>query len=152
LNRIGAPRLCTEVVRPLVENHLWHHSTQELPAANVVRRLAQRLAPATIADLCLVLRADHLGRPPLVKPETETRIGHLETVARELALADAAPRPIILGRHLIRLGQQPGPRFKSLLSACFEAQLEGRFTDEAGGIVHLKSLLAQPESSGHNTI
>ena len=77
--------------------------------------------------------ADHLGRPPLVSPETELRIEALREKAHALAVGDAAPRPLILGRHLLELGLRPGPHFKVILHACSEAQLEGAFGDEAGG-------------------
>ncbi len=35
------------------------------------------------------------------------------------------PRPLITGDDLIAGGYQPGPRFKEMLSACEDAQLEG---------------------------
>ena len=51
------------------------------------------------------MRADHLGRPPLVSAETEKRLGFLRAAAQRLALEHTAPRPIVLGRHLIALGR-----------------------------------------------
>jgi hypothetical protein len=55
--------------------------------------------------------------------------------------------PLIQGRHLIALGQSPGPWFRTVLDACHAAQLAGEFTDEAGGLWYLASLLSQhPES------
>jgi len=133
LRRIGAPPALIDRVRPLVLHHLAHHHGQTEFTDSAVRRLARKLAPATIDDLCLVMWADHLGRPPLVSPETEIRIKALREKAHALAVRDAAPRPLILGRHLVELGLAPGPQFKSILSAGFEAQIEGAFTDEAGG-------------------
>ena len=56
-------------------------------------------------------------------------------------MQDAAPRPLILGRHLVELGRQPGPHFKPILAAGLEAQLEGAFTDEAGARAWLKEYL-----------
>ena len=61
------------------------------------------------------MRADHLGRPPLVSAETEKRLNFLRVAAQRLALEHAAPKPIILGRHLIALGRAPGPEFKLAL-------------------------------------
>lgn len=147
LRRINAPHAVATVVRPLVENHLWPYSAPVPPAETTVRRLARRLAPATIGDLCLVLMSDHLGRPPLVKEETALRIEHLREAARALALADAAPKPLLLGRHLIEAGLRPGPEFRGLLDRAFEAQLDGAFRDEAGAREFLKSLLAERPSS-----
>jgi poly(A) polymerase len=43
------------------------------------------------------------------------------------------PEPLITGRDLIEAGYEPGPRFKEILAAVEDAQLEGRLTsrDEA---------------------
>jgi tRNA nucleotidyltransferase (CCA-adding enzyme) len=106
-----------------------------------VRRLARRLHPATIDELATVMRADSNGRPPLQSPETHARIDALTARARALHLASLSPRPIILGRHLLALGRAPGPEFKRVLDAAFEAQLDGAFTDEAGGEAWLRMFL-----------
>ena len=53
----------------------------------------------------------------------------------------ALPISLVLGRHLIALGYRPNAQFTPLLNQCFEAQLDGIFTDEAGGIAFLKSHL-----------
>jgi len=141
LQRIGAPLEVIEYVRPLVVNHLLHHDGPAEYRDTTVRRLSRKIAPATIDDLIAVMRADHLGRPPLVSAETEKRLGHLRASAQRLALEHASPKPIILGRHLIALGRSPGPEFKPALDAAFESQLDGAFSDEAGGIEWLKSYL-----------
>jgi len=143
LRRIGAPVDLVERVRPLVLHHLAHHHGQPEFTDSAVRRLARKLAPATIDDLCTVMWADHLGRPPLVSPETETRIVALRDRARALAVQAAAPRPLLLGRHLVELGLPPGPPFKSILAAGAEAQLDGAFADEAGARAWLRSHLQQ---------
>jgi tRNA nucleotidyltransferase (CCA-adding enzyme) len=141
LQRIGAPLGIIEYVRPLVVNHLLHHDGPAQYRDTTVRRLARKIAPATIDDLIAVMRADHLGRPPLVSAETEKRLGFLREAAQRLALEHAAPRPIILGRHLMALGRSPGPEFKPALDAAFESQLDGAFANENGGIEWLKSYL-----------
>jgi tRNA nucleotidyltransferase (CCA-adding enzyme) len=125
-------------VGPLVANHLAHHHGNIEFSDTSVRRLARRLAPASIDQLCAVMRADHNGRPPLHSPETLVRIDTLQQKARDLALAATAPKPLLFGRHLLALGLKPGPAFKTVLDAAFEAQLEGAFADEAGGTAWLK--------------
>lgn len=132
LERIGAPRRLREVVPPLVVNHLVHHHGNGDFTDSAVRRLARRLAPATLDQLITVLLADHLGRPPLESAETLARIHALRDAAHRLALRAAAPQPILQGRHLLAAGLKASPAFKPLLAAAFEAQLEGCFTDEAG--------------------
>ena len=141
LQRIGAPLELIEHVRPLVVNHLLHHHGPAEFRDTTVRRMARKLAPATIDDLIAVMLADHLGRPPLIPDETVKRIEHLRVAARRLTLEHAAPKPLVLGRHLIALGLAPGPQFKPALDAAFESQLDGAFADEAGGIEWMRSYL-----------
>lgn len=139
LTRLGAPKDVAPVVRALVENHMVHLAwpLETGPSDTVVRRLARRLAPASLEGLLLVLRADHLGRPPRVSPDAARRIAQLAEAARALALESQAPQPILLGRHLVARGLAPGPEFKGILNAAFEAQLDGRFSDERGAEVWL---------------
>jgi tRNA nucleotidyltransferase (CCA-adding enzyme) len=80
----------------------------------------------------------------LHSPETLARIDELGTKARALALQEAAPQPLMHGRHLLSLGRQPGPDFKLMLDAAFEAQLDGQFQDEVGGIAWLRHYLSAP--------
>jgi tRNA nucleotidyltransferase (CCA-adding enzyme) len=141
LQRIGAPGEVIDHVRPLVMNHLLHHHGPAEFRDTTVRRLARKLAPATIDDLIAVMLSDHLGRPPLIPQETVQRIEHLRVAAHRLAVEHAAPKPIVLGRHLIALGLVPGPQFTPALEAAFESQLDGAFNDEAGGLEWMKNYL-----------
>ena len=141
LRRIGAPLDLIPPVCALVVNHLAHHHGQAEFTDTAVRRLARRLEPATIDELAWVMQADHAGRPPLTSPETLARIDQLRAKAHALALERAAPRPLVLGRHLVALGHRPGPQFKPILDEAFEAQLDGAFADEAGGVAWLRHRL-----------
>jgi tRNA nucleotidyltransferase (CCA-adding enzyme) len=139
LRRIGAPLDLFPPVRALVVHHLSHHHGQNGDFSDTqVRRLARRLAPATIDDLALVMEADSMGRPPLPAAEILALIARLRAQAASLAVQAAAPRPIIQGRHLVAMGRKPGPGFKPALDAAFEAQLDGAFADEAGGLAWLR--------------
>jgi tRNA nucleotidyltransferase (CCA-adding enzyme) len=145
LQRIGAPLELTAPTGALVMHHLAHHHGQQGEFTDSqVRRLARKLAPATIDDLALVMMADSLGRPPLKSPTTLALIEQLRRKAHQLNLESSAPKPIVLGRHLLTLGQPAGPQFKPILEAAFEAQLDGAFSDEAGGTAWLKSHLPPP--------
>ncbi|MGH2398749.1 MAG: CCA tRNA nucleotidyltransferase [bacterium] len=58
--------------------------------------------------------------------------------ARETLIKDTVrPRPLLTGDDLIAMGLEPGPRFKEMLDAVFDAQLEGaiRTADEARAFV-----------------
>jgi poly(A) polymerase len=49
--------------------------------------------------------------------------------------ADAIrPALLVTGRDLIEAGYKPGPRFKQILAAIEDAQLEGRVTTQAEGM------------------
>jgi tRNA nucleotidyltransferase (CCA-adding enzyme) len=131
LTRINAPNEIKARVVPLVRHHMAHLQTI---SDRSVRRLANFLQPATIAELCLVMTADQFGRPP--KPrEPHAGTMELRVRAEELSLRNAAPKPLLQGRHLIARGMRPGKEFGALLEEAFDAQLEGQFTD-------LKSALA----------
>ncbi|MEO0054817.1 MAG: hypothetical protein RLZZ50_764 [Verrucomicrobiota bacterium] len=138
LHRIGAPLDHAPAIAPLVANHMvHHHGGPDGLGPNALRRLARRLQPATLSDLAAVMRADAKGRPPLSGTESLALIARILGRAEELALSDAAPRPILLGRHLIAAGLRPGPSFKSLLDRAFEAQLDGAFADESTALLWL---------------
>jgi tRNA nucleotidyltransferase (CCA-adding enzyme) len=140
LRRIGSPLDLHQPARALVVNHLAHHHGQSGEFSDTqVRRLARKLAPATIDELAIVMEADARGRPPLPSAEIISLIGRLRERAASLAVEAAAPRPIIQGRHLVAMGRKPGPDFKPLLSAAFEAQLDGAFADEDGGLAWLRA-------------
>lgn len=141
LARIGAPHDLAVHVRPLVTHHLAHHHGQTNFRDTAVRRLARKIEPATLDELIAVMTSDHLGRPPLVSEEALRRINQLRGIAQRLAIEHAAPKPIVLGRHLIALGVKPGPHFKPALDAAFESQLDGAFFDEAGGVEWMTNYL-----------
>jgi tRNA nucleotidyltransferase (CCA-adding enzyme) len=149
LERIHAPHAIAPAVTPLVKYHLAHHFNEgALPSDSQLRRLARKLTPATLADLCQVMLADARGRPPREDPDLIRMIEHIDERASELALHEQAPRPIVQGRHLIARGLSPGPAFKPILDAAYEAQLDGVFFDEAGSSSWLDShLRSAPFSS-----
>ena len=101
-----------------------------------IRRLARKVR---IDRLVRLAEADMAGRPPL--PADFPAGQWLWQRATALAVTDRKPEPIVKGRHLIALGHKPGPHFKHLLNACYEAQLDGTFNDEPGGLTFLNRLL-----------
>lgn len=139
LARLTDSRRLIEQVVPLVREHmnpyaLWRHDASQA----AVRRLARRVG--RIDRLVRVCRADHQGRPPL--PFDGFPAGRwLLDRAAEMHLEDQAPEPLVLGRHLIALGEEPGAHFGPILDAAFEAQLDGAFDDEAAGVAWLEEYL-----------
>ena len=91
----------------------------------------RRLARKVDLDLLYrVARADSLGRNAEHVPRekwytADAQEWFIERV-RELELQDGAPRPILLGRHLLEMGLTPGPRVGEITKAVYEMQLDGR--------------------------
>jgi tRNA nucleotidyltransferase/poly(A) polymerase len=53
------------------------------------------------------------------------------------------PEPLITGADLIAAGLPPGPKFKALLTAIEDAQLEGAITSKDEALSLVKSLMEQ---------
>lgn len=123
-------KLLAEVL-PLVQEHMCPNQLYRDGASMAaVRRLAARVG--RIDRLVRVARADMFGRPPL--PTDEYPAGDwLRDKAIELEVFEARAEPIILGRHLVALGAQPGKKFKAILADLYQAQLAGKFDSVAGG-------------------
>ena len=139
-DRMNVPRAIRERVLPLVVNHMAHY---QKVTDRAVRRLSKRLQPENIEGLLLVMTADSFGRPPRPRrvPPTVTA---LQEKARELAVHEEAPRHILLGRHLISLGLEPGPTMGVILHEAYEAQLSGEFHDLEGALRWLETSSPQP--------
>jgi tRNA nucleotidyltransferase (CCA-adding enzyme) len=142
LAQITNEKKLIEAVFPLVR---WHGQPFELFRAKAgdaaVRRLAQKVI--RIDRLIRVDIADRKGRPPLWPGEASPQGLWLAERAQALQLADSAPKRIVLGRHLIAMGHKPAGWFSQVLDEAFEAQLDGVFGDEAGGLAWLTERMAK---------
>src|SRR4029079_5965049 len=94
LEGIGIKAAIVDQVVPLVENHLAASSIGREVTPRAVRRLAMRLAPATIVQLLRLIEADYSGRPPLPTglPEGALRI---RAMAEAQAVAQGPQKPFI---------------------------------------------------------
>lgn len=103
------------------------------------RRLARKVEPDL---LYRVAKADSLGRNPEWLPRAEwfgsEAMEWFIAKVRELEIETEAPKPILLGRHLIELGLEPSPKFKKILDAVFEMQLDGKVTNLEDAIAEAK--------------
>lgn len=133
--------LIDEVV-PLVLCHLRPRALHDANASDsAVRRLAKQVH--RIDRLVRVARADHAGRPP--KQFDGFPAGEwLLSRAQQLTVDRRAPLPLVMGRHLLELGVQPGPDMGRLLDECYEAQLDGEFGTLEEGLRYVKSRLSTP--------
>jgi len=58
-----------------------------------------------------------------------------------LGVEHAPPARLVLGRHLLPLGVEPGPRLGRLLDAVYERQLDGAFTTTEEGVALARKML-----------
>ncbi len=130
-----------EQVVPLVRRHLTPRTFYKDQASDgAIRRLASKVK--RIDRLVRVAAADIAGRPP--RQDEFPEGPWLLQRAEELKIKDSEPKPILLGRHLIERGMKPGAEFGPLLEQCFDAQLDGTFTDLDSGLDYLNQLIANP--------
>ncbi len=139
--RMDVPKAIVARILPLVGNHMAHFNEV---SDRALRRLARRLHPETVARLCVLMTADASGRPPLPRRVPDS-VRQVRETAERLALHDAAPRPVLMGRHLLTLGFEPGPEIGRWISAAFEAQLDGAFTDVLQAHAWLAAQVDLPE-------
>ena len=118
-----------QVVR-LVIHHLkpgMFYKVREEMGDGAFRRLARKVEPDL---LYRVAKADSLGRNPDWVPEeqhfkAEEQEWFIKKV-RELDVEKEAPKPFLMGRHLIEFGLSPSPKFTEILDAVYEKQLDGK--------------------------
>ena len=128
LMNIGAPNSIIVEVLPLIAEHLVHAGIKD-PSSKAVRRLANRIAPASIKALGRLVESDHSGRPPLPKGNPfKTWVDK----AANLNVFSAKPEAILMGRHLIEMDVPTGKPMGVMLSKAFEAQLDGLFDSLEG--------------------
>ena len=114
----------------LVREHLKpgeFYKKREEVGEGAFRRLARRCEPDL---LYRVAKADSLGRNADWVPRerwygAEAQEWFIQRT-RELEVAQRAPDPLLLGRHLLELGLEPGPRVGEITRAVYEMQLDGR--------------------------
>jgi len=148
LNRINVHTIGGYNVRgqviALVREHLKpgeFFKKREEVGDGAFRRLARRCEPDL---LYRVAKADSLGRnAPWVPREkwygSEAQEWFIQR-ARALDVAQHPPEPLLLGRHVLALGVEPGPRVGAITRAVYEMQLDGRVSTVEEAIAEAKKL------------
>ena len=128
----------------LVANHLkpgmWHKASQGV-GDGAFRRLARKV---DLELLARVAKADCLGRT-----------GHFDCSAmdwfldraRALGVEHAPPPPLLLGRHVLKLGLSPGPEIGKILGQVYERQLDGEIQSLDQAIEAATVLIARSTES-----
>jgi tRNA nucleotidyltransferase (CCA-adding enzyme) len=117
----------------LVKDHLKpgeFFKKREEVGDGAFRRLARK---CELDLLYRVAKADSLGRNAEWVPREQWYDAEAQEWfirrARELEVDRQPPAPILLGRHLLELGLEPGPRMGEITKAIYEMQLDGRIRD-----------------------
>lgn len=127
LRRLTREERLLRDVPELVRLHMRPYAMWRAQSSDAaVRRLATQVC--SIEALVRVAAADNTG---------EEACQWLLSAAHRLAVADAAPKPLVQGRDLIARGLRPGPRFGEILKRAYEAQLDGQFATTADGLAYL---------------
>ena len=125
----------------LVSDHLKpgeYFKKREEIGDGAFRRLARK---CELDLLYRVAKADSLGRNAEWVPREKWYDAEAQewfiNRARELAVEQRPPSPLLWGRHLIEMGVEPGPQMGEITRAVYEMQLDGRVTslEEAKRIV-----------------
>jgi len=140
INQLSSEKALLEDILPLVKEHLAPSQLYKQKSKDpAIRRLSTRV---NIQDLVLVAKADHLGRTTTEAKAKKYPAGEwLLKKAKRLKVNDAQPEAILLGRHLIDEGMEPGLEFKVILKEAYEEQLEGKIKDEKSALKWLKGYL-----------
>lgn len=137
LRRLTDEKQLIDAVCSLVREHLkpallYNDSLRGRVSDAAIRRLALRVH---LPDLYLVTQADHYGRTTSDALAKDFPAGRwLMARAEALSVKDSAPYPVLLGRHLIKLGYSPGPKMGIIIKKAFEAQLDGSFSTLEDGL------------------
>ena len=124
-------------------------SNEELDAmVGILEPVAVLLAPT---DSALAAKKRFLAQP--TSPETRLllraaaelgiepqRISRLQAEFDELLKDDVAPAPLLTGDDLVAAGMTPGPPFRKILEAVYDAQLEGRLATREEAMAMAKKM------------
>lgn len=139
LRRISDEKVLLDDVKVLVERHmaildLWRSKAGD----SAIRRLANKVG--RIDRLVRIDKADREGRA-VKEVESSPQGEWILSRAEELKIKDSAPKPLLMGRHLIERKLTPSPKFAEILNAAYEAQLDGKFFDIDGALKYLDNVL-----------
>lgn len=138
--RLAFPNELRERVKAMVLRHMDFINLTSMRKSTLRRFLA---APAIEEDIELH-RADCLASHGDTS-NCDYALRHLAEMRAE-SPEGKLPRPLVNGRDLIDMGLEPGPRFRVLLRAVQDAQLEGSVSGREQALAMLKSLALKPES------
>lgn len=127
--RLKCSRATWERVAYLVKNHLKPLDAPDMRVSTLKRFLRED----GIKELLELVRIDALSSSGDLQPYE-----FCQRKLKEFTREEIKPIPLFGGRDLIELGLTPGPRFREILIALEEAQLEGRLTSREEALAWVK--------------
>jgi tRNA nucleotidyltransferase (CCA-adding enzyme) len=143
LKSINIPKEMIDEITPLVAYHLFPTKYDERVTDAAVRRLAKKIAPASIQDLIMLGEADVHGRGVWIDQPHASRdakawngyesgkklLAHAERLP-DISATSAKTVKYITGKRLIELGLSPklGGKFGAVLNELEHAQEEDKIT------------------------
>ncbi len=135
--RLKRSRTTWERVEYLVKNHLRILSAPDMRPATLKRLLREE----GIDELLALARLDALSSSGDLRPYE-----YCQQKLTELSPEQIAPPRLLSGKDLIALGLPPGPRFKTILNAIEEKQLEGQLHTREEAIAWVERQMRQYHS------
>jgi len=119
----------TDQILALVDHHMRFGQVQQMNQSTLKKFLR------------LPAFDEHLELHRMDSLSSHGQLGAYEYARQQLQSMPAEairPTPLITGRDLIEAGYEPGPRFKEILGAVEDAQLEGRLTSPDGAMEYVR--------------
>ena len=148
LKRLEFGEEINEKVVKLVRYHmnpafLWENSKKNINSEAALKRLAEKVKPATMEELIKLYEADQRGREITEekKKEITKSVSWLYQETNKFKIRVNKPEPLIKGKHLIKyLHYQPGPIFGKILKEVYEAQLDGEIKTKYQALERAKTI------------
>ena len=144
VHTLGGFDLRGQVVE-LVAHHLTpshFYKNRERVGDGAFRRLARKLEPELLYRVSLAdCRARKSGF------DTEAQEWFISRV-RSLGVEKRPPAPLLMGRHLLALGLEPGPVIGRVTRTVYEMQLDGRVTSLDEALAAARRLLQEGKEEG----
>jgi poly(A) polymerase len=131
LRRLRYPNHTIDAVVTMVARHMQFMNVQKMRVARLKRFMAE---PTFDREL-------ELHRVDCASSNGFTdNYEFLQAREAEFAAEPLIPPPLVTGKDLIKLGLQPGPRFKEILETIQNEQLEGRVLEREAALELLRNL------------
>lgn len=142
LESIGMKKDISEVIVPLVEEHMAHIFFDPNSKKSTVLHLAEKLNKATIKQLEMVIRSDMAGRPPL-EGGLPDKAEYMIELAKEKGVYSGKAQDLISGAELLSLSPTiyQSKELGNVLRDIKEKQLRGDINTKDEAFAYAREIL-----------